>query len=144
MRGIAVVEFHTMQILLQCIYRISLCYTKNPSIVQVIFAENWLKKSPYDYLCNMQKFIKLTLIWVKYLNGFSLGFRSLYLKGALRRGHREGGPTGFSKISKCHFLRDIEKSFQKVTSIGPEPHHFFLFRISQQIRLREVSKFWLK
>ena len=29
------------------------------------------------------------------------------------------------KFSKCHFLRNIEKSFQKVTLIDPEPHHFF-------------------
>ena len=33
----------------------------------------------------------------------------------------------FWKISKCHFLRDIEESFQKATPIGPEPHHFFFF-----------------
>ena len=26
------------------------------------------------------------------------------------------------KISKLHFLKDIEKSFQEVTPIGPEPH----------------------
>ena len=31
------------------------------------------------------------------------------------------------KISKRHSLRDIEKSFQDVTSIGPEPQHFFSF-----------------
>ena len=29
------------------------------------------------------------------------------------------------KISKHHFLRDIEKSFQEVAPIGPETHHFF-------------------
>ena len=39
-------------------------------------------------------------------------------------------------ISKWHFLRDIGKSFQEVTPIGPEPHHFFfLFQISR-------PKFW--
>ena len=32
------------------------------------------------------------------------------------------------KISKYHFLRDIEKSYQEVTPIGPEPHHFFSFK----------------
>ena len=32
------------------------------------------------------------------------------------------------KISKRHFLRDIEKSYQDVTPIGPEPHHFFPFQ----------------
>ena len=41
------------------------------------------------------------------------------------RGHREGGPTGFSKKSKTPFFRDIEKSFQEVTPIGPEPQPFF-------------------
>ena len=44
------------------------------------------------------------------------------------------------KISKRHFLRDIEKSFQEDTPMGPEPHHFFLFEISQQIWLLEASK----
>ena len=38
------------------------------------------------------------------------------------------------KISKRHFLRDIEKSFQEVTLMSPEPHHFFLFEIFQQIK----------
>ena len=42
-------------------------------------------------------------------------------------GHREGGLRGFSKKSKTPFFRDIEKSFQEVTPIGPEPHHFFSF-----------------
>ena len=44
-----------------------------------------------------------------------------------KRGHREGGPTGFSKKSKTPFFRGIEKSFQEVTPIGPEPHQFFSF-----------------
>ena len=56
------------------------------------------------------------------------------------RGHREDGPTGFRNISKRNFLRDIEKSSQEVTPKGPEPHLFFLFKISQQIRLLEASK----
>ena len=43
------------------------------------------------------------------------------------RGHPEGGPTGFSKKIKTPFFRDIEKSFQEVAPIGPEPHQFFLF-----------------
>ena len=39
------------------------------------------------------------------------------------------------------FFRDIKKSFQEVTPIGPEPHQFFfLFKISQQIRSLEASK----
>ena len=56
------------------------------------------------------------------------------------RGHLEGGRTACSKNFKCHFLRDIEKSFQDVSPIGPEPHHFFLFKISQQIQSLEASK----
>ena len=44
------------------------------------------------------------------------------------------------KISKRHFLRGSEKSFQVVTPIGLEPHHFFLLKISQQIRSLEASK----
>ena len=31
------------------------------------------------------------------------------------------------KNQKRHFFRDIEKSFQEVTPIGPEPHQFFSF-----------------
>ena len=49
-------------------------------------------------------------------------------------------PLLVRKISKRHFLKDIEKSFQEVTLMGPEPHHFFLFEISQQIWLLEASK----
>ena len=44
----------------------------------------------------------------------------------------------WQKNSKRHFLRDISKSFQQVTPIGPEPHQFF--QISQQIWLLEASK----
>ena len=36
-------------------------------------------------------------------------------------GHREGRPTACSKNFKMPFLRDIEKSFQEVTPMGPEP-----------------------
>ena len=53
------------------------------------------------------------------------------------RGHRYYLDTLLSrKISKRHFLKDIENSFQEVTQIGPEP----LFQISQQIELLETSK----
>ena len=31
------------------------------------------------------------------------------------------------KISKRHFLKDIENSFQEVTPMGLEPHQFFSF-----------------
>ena len=36
-------------------------------------------------------------------------------------------PQAFQKNQKRHFFRDIEKSFQEVTPIGPEPHQFFSF-----------------
>ena len=36
-------------------------------------------------------------------------------------------PQAFQKNQKRHFSRDIEKSFQEVTPIGPEPHQFFSF-----------------
>ena len=36
-------------------------------------------------------------------------------------------PQAFQKNQKRHFFRDIEKSFQEVTPIGPEPHQFFFF-----------------
>ena len=52
-------------------------------------------------------------------------------------------PKAFQKSSKCHFLRDIEKSFQEITPMGPEPH-FFLFEIPQQIWLLEASKVMAK
>ena len=44
------------------------------------------------------------------------------------------------KISKRHFLKDNENSFQEGTHIGLKPNQFFLFKISQQIRLLEASK----
>ena len=34
-------------------------------------------------------------------------------------------PQAFQKNQKRHFFRDIEKSFQEVTPIGPEPQQFF-------------------
>ena len=46
------------------------------------------------------------------------------------------------KISKRHFLRDIEKSFQEITPIGPEPHQFFSFyNISINTVARGVKNF---
>ena len=56
------------------------------------------------------------------------------------RGRCEGGPSACSKNFKTPFLRDIEKSFQEVTPMSPEPHHLFLLEISQQIWLLEASK----
>ena len=48
-------------------------------------------------------------------------------------------PQAFQKNQKRHFFRDIEKTFQEVTPIGPEPHHFFRFKTSQQMRSLEAS-----
>ena len=31
------------------------------------------------------------------------------------------------KISKHHFLKDIENSLHEATHLGLEPHHFFFF-----------------
>ena len=53
-------------------------------------------------------------------------------------------PQAFQKNQKRHFFRDIEQSFQEVTSIVPEPRQFFLFEISQQIQLLEASKILAK
>ena len=51
-------------------------------------------------------------------------------------------PLLVQKISKRHFLRDIEKSFQEVTPIGLEPHHFFSFEnISTNMVARGVQSF---
>ena len=36
-------------------------------------------------------------------------------------------PLAFRNISKRHFLRGIEKSFQEVTPMGLEAHQFFFF-----------------
>ena len=49
------------------------------------------------------------------------------------------------KISKRHFLEDIENSLYEGTHIGVEPQKiFFLFKISQQIQLIEMSKVFAK
>ena len=55
------------------------------------------------------------------------------------RGRCEDGRLGSAKKLKMPFLRDISKSFQEVTPMGPEPHHFFLFEISQQIWLISIQ-----
>ena len=49
-------------------------------------------------------------------------------------------PQAFQKNQKRHFFRDIQKSFQEITPMVPEPHLFFLFKISQQIWLLDASK----
>ena len=54
-------------------------------------------------------------------------FHSLQLSSTLTRGHRKGGPTARSKNFKTPFLRDIQKSFQEITPMGPEPYQFFFF-----------------
>ena len=46
------------------------------------------------------------------------------------------------KNSKRHFLADISKSFQEVTQIGPESHHFFSFsNISTNMVARGIQSF---
>ena len=46
------------------------------------------------------------------------------------------------KNSKRHFLRDISKSFQEVTPMGPEPHQFFSFsNISTNMVARGIQSF---
>ena len=63
------------------------------------------------------------------------------MSGYNNRGHRYYLDTLLvRKISKRHFLKDIKNSFQEVTQIDPEPRHFFLFQISQQIELLQTSK----
>ena len=61
----------------------------------------------------------------------------------LMRGHRYYLDTLLvRKISKRHFLKDIENSFQEVTQIGPEPHHFFSFsNISTNRVARDFQNF---
>ena len=51
-------------------------------------------------------------------------------------------PQAFQKSSTRHFLRDIEKSFQEITPMGPEPHHFFCFQnISTNTVARGIQSF---
>ena len=61
----------------------------------------------------------------------------------LNRGHRYYLDTLLvRKISKRHFLKDIENSFQEVTQIGPEPRHFFSFsNISTNRVARDFQNF---
>ena len=61
----------------------------------------------------------------------------------LNRGHRYYLDTILvRKISKRHFLKDIENSFQEVTQIGPEPPHFFSFsNISTNRVARDFQNF---
>ena len=63
--------------------------------------------------------------------------------GQPSRGHRYYLDTLLvRKISKRHFLKDIENSFQEVTQIGPEPHHFFSFsNISTNRVARDFQNF---
>ena len=58
----------------------------------------------------------------------------------IRRGRFKSGLLTHSKNLKTPFLKDIGNSFHEVTYIGLEPHQFFFFKISQQIRLLETSK----
>ena len=46
------------------------------------------------------------------------------------------------KIQKGHFMGDIEKSFQEVTPMGPEPYQFFSFsNISTNMVARGIQSF---
>ena len=46
------------------------------------------------------------------------------------------------KNQKRHFLKDISKSFQEVTPMGPEPHQFFSFsNISTNMVARGIQSF---
>ena len=57
-------------------------------------------------------------------------------------GHRENGHLTWWKISKHHFLKDIENSFHEVTHIGLEPHQFFSFKnISTNTVARDIQSF---
>ena len=55
------------------------------------------------------------------------GFHSWMWKGNLNVDIVKVDPQAFQKNQKRHFFRDIQKSFQEVTPIGPEPHQFFSF-----------------
>ena len=59
------------------------------------------------------------------------------------RGHRYYLDTLLvRKISKRHFSKDIENSFQEVTHIGPKPHQFFSFQnISTNTIARGIQSF---
>ena len=48
------------------------------------------------------------------------------------------------KISKYLLLTDIWNSIHKVTRLGPEPHHFFLLKTSQQIQSQVMSNILAK
>ena len=66
----------------------------------------------------------------------------MILSTGLIRGRREDGRLGRQKNQKRHFLRDISKSFQEVTPMGPEPHQFFSFsNISTNWVARGIQSF---
>ena len=51
-------------------------------------------------------------------------------------------PQDFQKNQKCYFFRDIEKSFQEVAPMDPEPHHFSSFgNISTNIIATGIQSF---
>ena len=54
-------------------------------------------------------------------------------------------PDLLKKFQNGILLGDIENSFHEVTHMGLEPHHCFLFEISQHKRwLQETFKFFAK
>ena len=82
---------------------------------------------------------------IRKINKKSVDLNRTILKelNAVRRGHRYYLDTLLvRKISKRHFLKDIENSFQEVTQIGLEPRHFFSFsNISTNRVARDFQNF---
>ena len=48
------------------------------------------------------------------------------------------------KNLKCHFLKDIVKSFHEDAHIGLEPHQIFFFNISTNTVARDIQSFGQK
>ena len=74
-----------------------------------------------------------------FVRSFQIFFLNMII--VIGRGHREGGPAGFSKKLKTPFFLEILKNpFNRLLLEVQNLTRFFLFRISQQIRLLEASK----
>ena len=69
-------------------------------------------------------------------------FKSALFEVALIMDILKVDALAWRKNSKRHFLRDISKSFQEVTPMGPEPHQFFSFsNISTNMVARGIQSF---
>ena len=89
-----------------------------------------LQKHYQNYIYT-QKYTTVPLQWKNILKSQTIRGHRYYLDTLLVR-----------KISKRHFLKDIENSFQEVTQIGPEPPHFFSFsNISTNRVARDFQNF---